>query len=203
MPDLHAEWAKEVLADPKMAVLDTETTGLRGYVVEISIYDGKAFLLDTLVNPEAEIEPGAQRVHGLTAEKLADAPTFGKIWPALEGILDTRRIVVWNAEFDSGVIQREALRLADPGREPVITMPACNWECAMRHYSDWYHGYEDATFVRLNGGHRAGQDCMATFDRLRDVPRSCICSWIWKPDPCRFVLQWTAPGCPWHFGRRA
>jgi DNA polymerase III epsilon subunit-like protein len=165
----HEAWAKEVLADPKTVVLDTETTGLRGYVCEISVYDGTAFLLDTLVNPEAPIEPGAARVHGLTATTLADAPVFGKVWPALEGIMADRRIVVWNAEFDAGVIQREALRLADPDRNPPITMPACRWECAMRHYSDWYRDMEDARFVRLNGGHRAGQDCKAVFDRLREM----------------------------------
>ena len=162
MSDIHAEWAREVLADPRTAVLDTETTGLRGYVVEISIYDGKTFLIDTLVNPEAPIEPGAQRIHGLTTEKLADAPAFGKVWPALEGILSGRRIIVWNADFDSGVIRRELARLR-------VDVPPLKWECAMRRYSDWYHGYEDATFMRLNGGHRAGQDCSAVFERLREM----------------------------------
>ncbi len=158
----HENWAREVLADPRTAVLDTETTGLHGYACEISVYDGKAFLLDTLVNPEAPIEPGTQRIHGLTAEKLADAPAFGKVWPALEGILASRRIIVWNADFDSGVIHRELSRLK-------ISMPPLTWECAMRHYSDWYHGMPDARFVRLNGGHRAGQDCAAVFDRLREM----------------------------------
>lgn len=160
--DLHVEWAREVLADPKTAVLDTETTGLRGYVCEISVYDGKTFLLDTLVNPEAPVEPGAQRVHGLTAEELAGAPVFGQIWPALEGILASRRIIVWNADFDSAVIRRELVRLK-------TAPPALPWECAMRHYSDWYRGYPDATFMRLNGGHRAGQDCAAVFERLKEM----------------------------------
>jgi DNA polymerase III subunit epsilon len=162
---MHEEWAREVLADPKTVVLDTETTGLRGYCVEISVYDGKAFLFDTLVNPEAPIEPGAQRVHGLTADRLAGAPVFGKIWPALNGIAANRRIIVWNAEFDFGVIRRELARL---GEDPYASLPG-PWECAMRHYSDWYHGYEDATFMRLNGGHRAGEDCKAVFDRLREM----------------------------------
>ena len=37
----HEDWAREVLADPKTVVLDTETTGLKGYVCEIAILDGK------------------------------------------------------------------------------------------------------------------------------------------------------------------
>jgi DNA polymerase III epsilon subunit-like protein len=159
----HEAWAREVLADPKTVVLDTETTGLRGYVVEISVYDGKAFPLDTLVNPKAPIEPGAARVHGLTAIALADAPVFGKVWPALYGLLFTRRVIAWNAEFDSGVIRRELARL---GEDDAVT---AGWECAMRHYSDWYSGMDDARFMRLNGGHRAGQDCAAVFERLREM----------------------------------
>jgi DNA polymerase III subunit epsilon len=158
----HEAWAREVLADPKTVVLDTETTGLRGYVVELSVYDGKTFPINTLVNPEMPIEPGAQRVHGLTAEMLADAPVFGKVWPALESLLDDCRVIVWNAEFDRDVICRELDRLGLPG---IIG----RWECAMRHYSDWYWDMDDARFMRLNGGHRAGEDCAAAFERLKEM----------------------------------
>jgi DNA polymerase III epsilon subunit-like protein len=158
----HEAWAREVLADPRTAVLDTETTGRRGYTCELSVYDGERFLIDTLVNPLAPIEPGAQRVHGLTAADLAAAPGFGQVWPALEGILATRRIIVWNADFDSAVIRRELARLA-------VTTPALDWEDAMRHYSDWQAGMDDARFVRLNGGHRAGEECKAVFGRLREM----------------------------------
>jgi len=42
----HQAWAREVLADPKTAVLDTETTGLRGYVCEVSVYDARYMKLN-------------------------------------------------------------------------------------------------------------------------------------------------------------
>jgi DNA polymerase III subunit epsilon len=155
-------WAREVLADPKTAVLDTETTGLHGYVCEISVYEAGGALLDTLVNPQAPIEPGAQRIHGLTAEKLATARPFGEIWPILESLLADRRIIVWNADFDSAVICRELARLQLP-------VPRLGWECAMRAYSDWYWDEPDARFMRLNGGHRAAEDCRAVFTRLREM----------------------------------
>jgi DNA polymerase III epsilon subunit-like protein len=158
----HEAWAREVLADPRAVVLDTETTGLYGYICELSVFDGKTFPIDTLVNPLAPIEPGAARVHGLTASTVADAPGFGQVWPALSGLLADRRVIAWNAEFDSGVIRRELARLA-------VDAPPLAWECAMRHYSDWYADMDDARYMRLNGGHRAGQDCMAVFDRLREM----------------------------------
>lgn len=158
----HQAWAREVLADPKTAVLDTETTGLRGYVCEVSVYDGNEFLIDALVNPQAPIEPGAQNVHGLTAEILSSAPKFGEIWEQLGHVIAVRRIVVWNASFDSAVIRREVQRLGLP-------VPLLLWEDAMQHYSDWYQDMDDARYMKLNGGHRAGEDCRAVFDRLREM----------------------------------
>jgi DNA polymerase III alpha subunit (gram-positive type) len=163
----HEAWAREVLADPKTVVLDTETTGLHGYVVELSVYDGKTFPIDTLVNPEVPIEPGAQRVHRITEDDLIDAPVFRSVWPALAGLLADRRVIVWNAEFDSGVIRREMDRLG--GFSAFEAHLVLNWECAMRRYSDWYWNMDDARFMRLNGGHRAGQDCKAVFERLREM----------------------------------
>lgn len=155
-------WAREVLADPRTAVLDTETTGLRGYVCEISVISAGGKLLDTLVNPQAPVEPGAASIHGLTADKLADARTFAEVWPDLDAILSAWRIVVWNADFDSGVIRRELARLG-------IAPPRLRWECAMRRYSDWYNDMPDSRFMKLNGGHRAAQDCAAVFARLREM----------------------------------
>lgn len=158
----HQAWAREVLADPKTVVLDTETTGLRGFLCELAIYDGSDFLMNTLINPQAPIEAGAQRVHGLSAQMLAGAPVFGTIWEELDKIIASRRIVVWNADFDSAVIRREITRLR-------VAMPALRWEDAMRHYSDWYQDMDDARYMRLNGGHRAGEDCKAVFGRLREM----------------------------------
>jgi DNA polymerase III epsilon subunit-like protein len=143
-------------------VLDTETTGLRGFACEVSVYDGSEFPIDTLVNPKALIEAGAQKVHGLTAEMLAGSPEFGEIWGALGQVIADRRVIVWNASFDSGVIRREVERLG----LPVPPMP---WECAMARYSDWYYDERNSRFMRLNGGHRAGEDCKAVFDRLREM----------------------------------
>lgn len=160
--DDNAKWAREVLADPRTAVLDTETTGLRGYTCEISVFDGQAMLLDTLVDPQTPVEAGAARVHGLTAEKLAGSPVFGNLTGLLASLLADRRIIVWNAEFDAGVIRREYARL---GQE----CPALPWECAMIRYSDWLFDMEDARYQRLNGGHRAGDDCRAVFARLREM----------------------------------
>ena len=157
------EWAREVLADPRTAVLDTETTGLKGYVCEVAVLaaDG-TFLLDTLINPGVPVEAGAQRIHGLGEKELAGARGFGEVWPELEKIISERSIVVYNAPFDAGVVRRELGRLG-------ISIPSLPWIDAMVPYSDWLNGEYDARYARLNGGHKAGEDCRAVFERLREM----------------------------------
>jgi DNA polymerase-3 subunit epsilon len=118
--------------------------------------------VDTLVNPLADVEPGARDVHGLTDEELSAAPPFAEVREKLGAALAGRRVVVWNAEFDAAVIRRELARLQLP-------VPSLGWECAMRRYSDWQAGYRDARFLRLNGGHRAREDCAAVLVRLREM----------------------------------
>ncbi|MGW5081417.1 3'-5' exonuclease [Micromonospora echinospora] len=45
-------------------------------VIEIAVIDAHtgAALLDTLVNPGMPIQPGAQAIHGITGDDVADAP---------------------------------------------------------------------------------------------------------------------------------
>jgi DNA polymerase III epsilon subunit-like protein len=164
-----AQWAAEVLADPRTAVLDTETTGLRGYVVELSVLapDGR-FLIDTLIDPQAVIEAGARNIHGIGREAVAGKKTFAELWhPVIKHILGCSRIIVYNADFDSGVMARELHRM---GLDVAITN---GWECAMKMYAQWvgewddYHGHY--RWHKLNGGHRAGEDCAAVYDRLKEM----------------------------------
>jgi DNA polymerase-3 subunit epsilon len=72
----------------RQVVLDTETTGLsweRGNrVVEIGCIElierrptGRRF--QRYLNPQREMEPGAQEVTGLTLEFLQDKPLFGQV----------------------------------------------------------------------------------------------------------------------------
>lgn len=62
---------------------DTETTGLRDAApVELAMIEIDPDTLQelgrvvSLIDPERDIEPGAQAIHGITAEMVADAPTM-------------------------------------------------------------------------------------------------------------------------------
>jgi DNA polymerase-3 subunit epsilon len=108
-------------------VLDTETTGLEyrlgDRVIEIGCVElvgrrlsGRRF--HKYLNPEREIDPGAQAVHGLTNEFLADKPRFADIADELVDFIQGAELVIHNAAFDVGFLNHEFGLLE---REPLET----------------------------------------------------------------------------------
>lgn len=100
----------------RQIVLDTETTGLSpaaGHrIIEIGCVElvnrqrtGKDF--HQYINPEREIEVGAQEVHGITNEFLADKPVFSQIFDALVAYLQNAELIIHNAPFDLGFLNHE------------------------------------------------------------------------------------------------
>lgn len=90
-------------------IFDTETTGLKSPgVVEIAwiVVDKDLNVLDeycSLVNPEKPIEPGAQAVHGITAEIVENMPPMDMIATRLNGRIE--KGCCHNAPFDRRVVK--------------------------------------------------------------------------------------------------
>src|SRR5258705_9757960 len=108
-------------------VLDTERTGLDpsdGHrIIELCCLEldnhlptGRVY--HTLIQPERDIPEESVRVHGLTAEKLADAPLFAAIAEELLGFIGDSRLVIHNAEFDLKFLNAEFVRLSKPALPP-------------------------------------------------------------------------------------
>jgi len=110
--------------------LDTETTGLdpaQGHrVIEIAAVEvvnrrltGNRF--HTYLNPEREIDFGAQQVHGIDIEDLQDKPHFLDVANEFLEFITNAELVIHNAPFDLGFLNAE-LGLADLARidQPVI-----------------------------------------------------------------------------------
>ena len=100
----------------RQIVLDTETTGLatsQGHrIIEIGCVElvnrrltGREF--HRFLNPDREIDEGAERVHGISRADLETAPRFPEIVDELFGFLRDAELVIHNASFDVGFIEHE------------------------------------------------------------------------------------------------
>ena len=156
-------------------ILDTETTGLDGFIVQIAVINSTGgVLLDTMVNPQCAISEEAQAIHGITAEMVADAPTFADLEPKLIELLSGRRVAVYNAAFDRGVICREIRRAHDLPWQADTWADKLQWRCLMQRYAafvgEWSNYYESYKWQPLPGGdHDALGDCRAALSVLQEM----------------------------------
>ena len=110
--------------------LDTETTGLypaHGHrIIEIAAIEmvnrrptNNHF--HVYLNPEREIDPAAQEVHGITLEFLQDKPFFAAIATDMMGFVRDAELIIHNAPFDVGFLNSELDRI---GLQPIETICA-------------------------------------------------------------------------------
>ena len=101
-------------------VLDTETTGLdplAGHrVVELGCVElenmvatGRTF--HVYFNPEMAMPAGAQDIHGLSDEFLADKPRFAEKAEEFLAFVGDAQLVIHNAQFDIGFLNAELERV--------------------------------------------------------------------------------------------
>lgn len=133
--------------------LDTETTGKNDGLkldepVSIAIVDQDGnVLLDTLVkpSPKAEIDLEAAAVHGITEERLVDAPTWIDIYAdVFEIFAKADAIWAYNAAFDMRVIQNTLWHWDYSGYALYYE----KWRCVMLEYARAWkqpnsHGYRN------------------------------------------------------------
>lgn len=107
-------------------VLDTETTGLdpkSGHrIIEIACVEMVNRRLThrhfhRYINPERDIDAGAQAVHGISLDFLQDKPKFADIAADFLDFVNGAELVIHNAAFDIGFLNHE-LALID---RPVVT----------------------------------------------------------------------------------
>lgn len=169
--------AAAILHRPELRILDTETTSLDGFAVEIAVLDGAGqLLLTSLLQPGVPIAAGAQAVHGLRDADVATAPTFGELLPQLTDLLAGRPVAVYNAAFDEAVLWREMARLTTPA-QATAWCAAITWLDVMELYAtfcgDWSERHGDYRWQPLPGaGHRAAGDCQACLDVLRRMAQA-------------------------------
>ncbi len=152
--------------------LDTETTGLNDgdQIVEICFldYDG-SILLQSLVKPTVKIPLDATRVHHITDALVSAAPTWPELWPQVEAILTTRRIAIYNAEYDLRLLQQShrvhgLTWSISPSHFCIMKLYAQfrgDWNTRTRGYR--WHSLDDARWqcgLDLPNAHRAHADTL-------------------------------------------
>jgi DNA polymerase III subunit epsilon len=106
-------------------VFDTETTGLDPKTGDRMVEIGCIEMIDRVetgrsfhayYNPERDMPPAAQAVHGLSAAFLATKPLFSESVAELLEFIGDAPLVAHNAGFDFGFLNAELARI---GREPI------------------------------------------------------------------------------------
>ncbi len=103
----------------KLIVLDTETTGLevdQGHrIVEVgavALQDRRRtdIHFQSYLNPQRSVDEEAEKVHGLSMERLANEPEFSEIAESFLEFIEGSTLVIHNASFDLGFLNSELKR---------------------------------------------------------------------------------------------
>lgn len=112
----------------RQVFLDTETTGLsptQGHrIIEIAAVEAVNRRLTknhfhVYLNPDREIDQGAQEVHGITLEFLQDKPRFADVVDDFLQFVAGAELIIHNAPFDVGFLNAELGKIDKPEIESV------------------------------------------------------------------------------------
>ena len=110
---------RAILADMRLIMLDTETTGLSprngDRMVEIGaievlnrkVLSGDAHVFHHYINPERDIPAEVVRIHGINNAKVKNKPTFKEVAQDFLDFIQGATLVIHNASFDLGFIMHE------------------------------------------------------------------------------------------------
>ena len=112
----------------RQVVLDTETTGLSpkgGHrIIEIGCVElvnrrltGREF--HRFLNPDRDIDEGAERVHGISRADLETEPRFAEVVEDFLDFIKGAELVIHNAPFDIGFLEHELKLMKHP--QPAVT----------------------------------------------------------------------------------
>ena len=201
----------------RIIVFDVETTGTdkrRDQVIEFCAQlglDEGAESRVLRVRPSVPISPGAQAVHGISAEDLADCPPFSACAEEIRRLIESAEVLVgYNLGFDIEMLQAEYQRL---GERPLaldgkmVVDPFRLWQnCEPRTLQHAHRRFVGGDFAEA---HSAAADVSATgrvlvgmlrdfglsergWENIADVCEPGRSSWL---GPSRHI-QWSEEGVP-------
>ncbi|MXW53561.1 MAG: DNA polymerase III subunit epsilon [Gammaproteobacteria bacterium] len=142
----------------RFLVLDTETTGLdvhEGHrIIEVGCVEVNNFQITerefhAYVNPEREIDPEAQKVHGLSLARLSNEPVFTEIASDFLEFVRDNEVVIHNASFDIPFLNNELKLSGYEERVDQVCKVVDSLEIAGRKHARQYNNL-DALCKRYN-----------------------------------------------------
>lgn len=168
----------EDISTLEFTAFDTETTGLQPYSEEIVEIAAVRFTLEggakeyfqTLVNPGKPIPPQATRVHGITDEMVASAPTLAQVLPSFFQFLGSSVLVAHNAPFDIGFLSLHSLRLGlTPPSSPVLDSCMFSRRVLLDQPSHRLQALVESLGIAESTFHRALADTRSCMEVFRHV----------------------------------
>ena len=148
----------------KLIVLDTETTGLeveQGHrIVEVgavALADRKRtdIHFHSYLNPQRAIDEEAEKVHGLSLERLTNEPEFAEIAESFLEFVEGSILVIHNAAFDLGFLNAELKRASSkyPALEEI-----CDVEDTLQMARNKFPGQRNSLDALANRFEISGYD---------------------------------------------
>jgi len=159
-------------------IFDTETTGLKAEkgdrIIEIGAIElvnrfptGKTF--HQYINADGQdIHPDAERIHGISADFLADKPVFAEIVDGFLEFFSDAKLIAHNAKFDMGFVNAELRRLSI---NPIAWTNVIDTLQLARHKHPMGPNSLDALCKRYNidNSHRTKHGALLDAELLADV----------------------------------
>lgn len=157
-------------ARSRIVVFDCETTGtdrVHDQVIELCVQHGlddDAVSQTWRIKPSVPIHPGAQAVHGISIEELAECPTFADVADEIAAVfVDADVIVGYNLAFDIDMLQAEYARIGRPllefGGKQIVDAFRLWQQCEPRSLQ---HAHQRFVGNGFASAHSASADVAAT-----------------------------------------
>lgn len=195
MPDFNndkliaANWARTILRDPNVRILDVETSGLgAAEILQIGVTDTRGTaLMDTLVRPNwhnlglTGIPAEATAINHITDAMVENAPTLTSLLPELSVLIHNKIVVVYNVEFEYRILEGCLTRRGTADAATKWVRSVSGWDCAMGAYAKWYGDwnptYRSYRWQKLGdhapmADHSALSDCRAVLQLMNRMADS-------------------------------
>ena len=126
--------ARAILAQPSLAYMEVDTTGVQqgAEIIRFLLVDAQSqVLVDLFVRPEAHVPPQISKLTGITQEQVSQSPRLPDIWSTIAEAVVGRHIVSYGLDFDKGKLHERAQEL---GVLPPAIIGSCLQELARQYF---------------------------------------------------------------------